>query len=50
MSGDDRAQFSAWYAGVEDKMFNNREERLAYCMDVVNVLRQACCALWIFSL
>jgi len=23
---------------------NNREELLAYCMDDVNVLRQACCA------
>ena len=34
---------SAWYEGVKVKIFNNREELLAYCMDV-NVLRQACCA------
>jgi hypothetical protein len=25
-------------------MFNNREELLPYCMDDVNLLRQACCA------
>jgi len=25
-------------------MFNNREELLAYCMDDVILLRQACCA------
>jgi len=40
-SGDERTQFSAWYEGVKDKIFNNREELLAYCTDV-NVLRQAC--------
>ena len=39
MSDDERAQFSAWYAGVEDKLFNNREELLASCMVNVNVLR-----------
>ena len=30
----------------EGQNFNNREELLAYCMDDVNVLRQACCAFW----
>ena len=30
MSGDERAQFSAWYEAVKDKIFNNREELLAY--------------------
>ena len=40
ISGDERAEFSPWYEGVKDKIVNNRE---AYCMDDVNVLRQACC-------
>ena len=44
MSGDLRAQFSAWYEGVKDKIFNNREELLAYWIDDINVLMQACCA------
>jgi hypothetical protein len=44
MSGDDRAQFSARYEGVKDRIFNSKEELLAHCMDDVNVLRQACCA------
>jgi len=44
ISGDYRATFSAWYAGVKDEIFNNREEIFAYCMDDVNILRQACCA------
>jgi hypothetical protein len=44
MSGDDRAQFLAWYKEQKDKIFLNKEELLAYCMDDVNVLRQACCA------
>ena len=44
LSGDERARFSAWYAGVKHKTFNIREERLAYCMDDVKVLRQECCA------
>ena len=28
------------------KIFNSREELLAYCMDVVSVPRQAFCAFW----
>ena len=44
MSGGERAQFSAWYEGVKDKSFDNREELLAYCLDDANLLRQACCA------
>jgi len=41
MSGDERTQYLAWYKGVKDKIFNNREELLAYCMDDINVVRQA---------
>ena len=44
MSGDERAQFLEWYGGQKDKIFCNKGELLAYCMDDVNVLRQACCA------
>jgi len=44
MSGDEGTQFSVWYEGVKEKIFNNREELLAYCMGDVDVLRQACCA------
>jgi len=44
LSGDDRALFLAWYEEQKDKIFHNKEELLAYCMDDVNVLRQACCA------
>ena len=29
------------YEAQKDKMFSNKHELLAYCMDVVNVLRQA---------
>ena len=32
----------AW--GQKDKILRNKEELLAYCVDDVNVLRQACCA------
>ena len=45
MSADDRAQFLAWYEEQKDKMFHNKEELLAYCIDYVSVLRQAC---WTF--
>jgi G:T-mismatch repair DNA endonuclease (very short patch repair protein) len=43
MSADERAQFLEWHQGQEGKVFSNKE-LLAYCMDDVNVLRQACCA------
>ena len=44
LSGEKRTQLSDWYEWVKDKIFNNREELLAHCMDDVNVLNQACCA------
>ena len=44
LSGDVRAQFSAWYKGIKDKIFYNKEESLAYFMNDVNDLRQASCA------
>ena len=40
----DRAQFLVRYARMKDKTFNTKMELLVYCMDDVNVLRQACCA------
>jgi len=39
MSAYERAQFMLWH---EEQLFSNKDERLAYCMDDVNVLRQAC--------
>jgi len=44
MSGDEGAQFLEWYEEQKDKIFCNNQELLSYCMDDVNVLRQACCA------
>jgi hypothetical protein len=44
MSWDERAQFLEWHGGQKEKTFRNKEELLAYSMDDVNVLRQACCA------
>jgi hypothetical protein len=41
MSADERAQFLEWHQKQEGKVFSNEEELLAYCMDDVNVLRQA---------
>jgi len=33
------------YDEQKGKLFSNKDELLVYCMDDVNVLRQACCAL-----
>jgi len=44
MSADERTQFMQWYEEQKRKFFCNLDELLAYCMDGVNVLRQACCA------
>jgi hypothetical protein len=44
MPGDDRAQFLDGMRSKKNKIFRNKEELLAYCVDDVNVLRQACCA------
>jgi len=43
-SGDELAKFFEWYEGQNVKIFCNKQEFFAYCMDDVNVLRQACCA------
>jgi hypothetical protein len=43
MSADERAPFLEWHQKQAGKVFSNKEEFLAYCMDDVNVLRQACC-------
>ena len=39
ISADDRAQFLAWYEEQKGKIFHNKNELLAYCIDDVNVLR-----------
>ena len=44
MSTEERTKFLAWHKEQKDLIFRNKEELLAYCMDDVNVLRQACCA------
>jgi hypothetical protein len=41
LSGDERAQFLAWYGEQKDNIFRNREELLDYCMGDVDVLRHA---------
>jgi len=41
---DERAQFMQWHQKQKGKLFSNKDELLAYCMDDVNVFRQACCA------
>jgi hypothetical protein len=45
MSSDERALFLEWYEEQKDKIFCNKQELLAYCMDDVNLLRQTYCAL-----
>jgi G:T-mismatch repair DNA endonuclease (very short patch repair protein) len=44
MSVDERTQFLEWYEEQKVKLFSNKAELLAYCMDDVSVLRQACCS------
>jgi ribosomal protein L19E len=33
MSVDERAQFLEWYKEQKGKLFRNKDELLAYCMD-----------------
>jgi hypothetical protein len=40
-SGDERAHFLEWHKVQKGKIFCNKAELEAYCMDDVNVLRQA---------
>ena len=42
MSSDGRAQLLVCYEDQKEKIFHNKLEILAYCMDDVNVLRKAC--------
>jgi len=44
MSVDERAQFLERHREQKGKSFFNKDELLAYCMEDVSVLRQACCA------
>jgi len=44
ISSVERAQFLEWHEEQKDRIFCHKQELLAYCMDDVNVLRQACCA------
>ena len=44
MPTDERTQFMQWYEEQKGKLFSNKDELLAYCMDDVNVLGQAWCA------
>jgi len=41
MSVDERAQFLEWYQDHTGKVLWTKDELLAYCIDEVNVLRQA---------
>jgi len=41
MSGYEQAQYLEWYEEQKDKILSHKQELLAYCMDNVNVLRQA---------
>jgi hypothetical protein len=44
MSDSERGEFLASLEEQKSNTFNNKAELLAYCMDDVNVLRQACCS------
>jgi len=44
ISVDERSQFMQWHQEQKGKLFSTKNELLAYCMDDVNVLWQACCA------
>jgi len=44
MYADERAQFMQWHQEQKGKLFCNKDELLAYCMDDVNVLRLVCSA------
>jgi hypothetical protein len=44
MSADERAQFMQWHQEQKVTLFCNKDELLAYYMDDVNILMQACCA------
>ena len=43
MSIEERTKCLAWHKEQKDQIFRNKEQLLAYRMDDVNVLRQACC-------
>jgi len=42
MAVDESAQFLDWHEEQKYKIVCNKDELLAYCMDDVNILRQAC--------
>jgi len=37
MAAHERTQFMQWYEEQEGKLFSNKDELLAYCMDDVNI-------------
>jgi hypothetical protein len=44
MSNEEQVRFFARHDEQKDKVFDNKEELLSYCIDDVNVLRMACCS------
>jgi hypothetical protein len=44
LSVDDLDQLMQWYEEQKSRLFCNKDQLLAYFMDEVSVLRQACCA------
>jgi hypothetical protein len=44
LSVEGRAQFLERYDEQNGMLFSKKDELLVYCMDNLNVLRQACCA------